>query len=65
MCRGHLTVLLASAKQGEKDGKTGGKNHSTKITAGQRFLPPLTFAVSISQSEKGAEAEVDFEIFWH
>lgn len=32
---------------------------------GQGILPPLNCAIAASQSEKGVEAEVDFEILAH
>lgn len=54
MCRGHLSVVCKESKEANGDVQTA---------AGWKIIPPQTSAISTSQSEKGAEAEVDFEIY--
>lgn len=55
-------ILPVSVKKAMRDVKKE-KTRTPKLQlGGEFFLPPLTSAISTSQSKKGVEAELDFEI---
>jgi len=53
-CAEAISVVCKESKEANGDVQTA---------AGWKIIPPQTSAISTSQSEKGAEAEVDFEIY--